>query len=188
MGIYEETEIRFLVAGHTKNVCDSAFGHIKRHFRRTDVLIPSQMNILINSSSSRSVCIPAPSVDWADWKRILQEFFRLPNELRILKHHIFQFTSLHPGILTTREFSDSTHFETHNLLKRYITPEPAKINTRWGTKSSNFKSRWPLLETVKSAKEGNRKRYLEKYICEKYYPSDESFRSNYFASGKLDQS
>ncbi len=78
MGIYEETEIRFLVAGHTKNVCDSAFEHMKRHFQRTDVLIPSQMNILVNSSSSTSAYIPAPSVELVDWKVFYKNFSGYP--------------------------------------------------------------------------------------------------------------
>lgn len=47
-GLYSEIELLFLVSGHTKNICDIAFGHIKRKFHRTPVRVPADRCELIN--------------------------------------------------------------------------------------------------------------------------------------------
>lgn len=38
--LYDVVELRFSIPGHTKNVCDGASDHIKRDFRKSEVLVP----------------------------------------------------------------------------------------------------------------------------------------------------
>lgn len=42
-----------MVSGHSKNDCDSLFGHVKRSFREKDVITPAdKMNVISESSRS----------------------------------------------------------------------------------------------------------------------------------------
>lgn len=41
--LYESAELFFMIPGHTKNVCDSSFWHVKRLYRSRNVLHPQQM-------------------------------------------------------------------------------------------------------------------------------------------------
>lgn len=83
LGSFEEVQYCFLVAGHTKNVCDGSFGHIKREFRRSSALYPAQMHRLIETCSTGIQCITSKEVKWLTWKTILSSYFKLPTEFRI---------------------------------------------------------------------------------------------------------
>lgn len=68
IGMFDEAELNFLIAGHTKNECNGAFGCIKRALRKTNVKSPKQMRDLINSSSVRATAIKPGDVQWILWK------------------------------------------------------------------------------------------------------------------------
>lgn len=51
VGLDDRIDRYFLIAGHTQNVCDGAFGHVKRRFRKSDVHVPAEMNEVIEKSS-----------------------------------------------------------------------------------------------------------------------------------------
>ncbi len=92
-GHFKTIELRFLVAGHTKNTCDGVIGHIKKKFRKSEVLVPEEMNQIIDDSSTTNSVVYCRNVRWKDWKSILSEFFRIPNELKINQYHVFRFES-----------------------------------------------------------------------------------------------
>ncbi len=71
MRYFETVELRFLVARHTKKVCDGVFGHIKREYRRKSVLVPCDMNKLIEDSCDQARFVNSSSVLWQRWKIIL---------------------------------------------------------------------------------------------------------------------
>ena len=33
LGFHDNIDLNFLIVGNTKNVCDGAFGHVKRHLK-----------------------------------------------------------------------------------------------------------------------------------------------------------
>lgn len=55
--IFEEFELKFLIAGHTKIVCDGAFWLVKKEFQRTEVLVLEQMNDVIRANASNTDCV-----------------------------------------------------------------------------------------------------------------------------------
>lgn len=67
MGFEDEVVLYFLVAGHTKNVCDGTFGHVKRNILKTDAITPAQMMDVVKSSSKSTQCVPGNYVKWLDW-------------------------------------------------------------------------------------------------------------------------
>ncbi len=46
--------------------------------------------------------------------------------------------------------------------------------------NEHFRLTWPSLESVPSAKEGNRKAYLLKYVCNQYFGQDTAFCRKFF--------
>ncbi len=97
MRYFETVELWFLVAGHIKNVCDGVFGHIKREYRRKSVPVPYDMNKLIEDSCDQARFGNSSSVRWKRWKIILEELFKIPGELKITQHQVFQFRASIPG-------------------------------------------------------------------------------------------
>eukprot|EP00171_Calliarthron_tuberculosum_P003201 IDg3201t1 len=112
----------FLVAGHTKNVCDGAFGHVKEDLGKQRAF--------------------ADGNDYADWNKALT---------RLLL------------------------FQQRNSLVEW------KRIIGWQRIPCSFNLRWSPLCDVPSAKEGNRKQYLQVNILNKYYPNDNEMKKNYFA-------
>ena len=58
-----QVDLFFLIAGHTKNLCDGAFGHVKRRIKVRDVHTPQEMMNVIEDSSNTTKCIPSANVD-----------------------------------------------------------------------------------------------------------------------------
>ena len=55
VGLDDEVILYFLIPGHTKNVCDGSFGHVKRNLLNNDVLVPKDMmNVIIGSVKSNN--------------------------------------------------------------------------------------------------------------------------------------
>ncbi|PXF42478.1 hypothetical protein BWQ96_07787 [Gracilariopsis chorda] len=91
MDLNDSIELCFFIAGHTKNVCDGAFGHVKRRLNQTNTHMTSDMMSFIENSSSTTKCVPSVHVDWKDWKSMLSSQFRIPSGLAITKFHVFTF-------------------------------------------------------------------------------------------------
>ena len=51
IGMFDEIHLSFLVAGHTKNMCDARFALIKRKMRDTEALVPAHMHQIIATAS-----------------------------------------------------------------------------------------------------------------------------------------
>lgn len=75
--------LTFLVAGHTQNVCDGAFGFIKRRLRRTNVLCAADMRKVIDNGTSSTVAISGADVKWVNWKEFLAGVFMTPTDCTI---------------------------------------------------------------------------------------------------------
>lgn len=85
--------LRFLVCGHTKNVCDGSFGHVKGLFRRTDVRTSANMMRVIDDSSKTTVGIPSVGMQWRNWKKILEYYFTIPPSFALSQYHEICFDS-----------------------------------------------------------------------------------------------
>lgn len=80
-----ETEIKlnFLVAVHTKNQCDSAFGHVKRALKQADVLCSNDMMRVRERSASTNHGAYSVGVKWFDWKMFLTACLRLQHRFEL---------------------------------------------------------------------------------------------------------
>lgn len=75
---YKTVVVRFLITGHTRNRCDSAFGMVKQRLKSRDVNFPSGMMACMDDSSASAVIIGTSDVQWVEWKALLNVHFILP--------------------------------------------------------------------------------------------------------------
>ena len=50
MGIYDTVEIIFLIAGHTKNICDRRFKDLEKELHKSDIFSMRKLLELMNNS------------------------------------------------------------------------------------------------------------------------------------------
>lgn len=183
MEIFDDVRLCFLVSGHTKNVCDGAFGNIRKRFCFTPVHFPSEMNKLINDSSDTTKFMHSYSVDWVGWKKVLQTIFTVPAGLKISTCHVFLFNKSSPGSVSTKSFSTSENLKVFKILKSSLSPSAAASQAAALLKETSFKTTWPRLQDIPSVKESNRRAYLLRYVCEQNFPTSDSFVEKFFSSG-----
>eukprot|EP00171_Calliarthron_tuberculosum_P002461 IDg2461t1 len=180
--VFDEVCLHFLVAGHTKNVCDGTFGNVKKLFRARNVYTPKDMMQILEEGASNSIPIGARSVCWMDWKRLLDQYFKYPSNLKITHNHIFTFKSESPGFIETKEYASTTTPKRFYLLQSAYDAALTG-NVIRDIKRKAFRSIWQALSDVPSAKEGNRAAYLLKNVLEKYFLGDNMMHTRYFQSG-----
>ena len=172
-----------MVAGHTKNVVDGAFGHVKRRLKFNDARCPSEMMALIETSSSSTVCIPSTRVDWILWKEFGDKYFKIPSGCMITKFHAFRFCSEEPGVMFAKEFSRSEEEQRFHILRRGVALESFRAATvKLGAWDDLRASIVPLVE-VRSAQHGTRHGYLVHNVVNRYYANDQAMQKAFFEDG-----
>ncbi|PXF44968.1 hypothetical protein BWQ96_05268 [Gracilariopsis chorda] len=83
----------FLVAGHTKNRCDAAFGLVNQRLKQFNVFSPRNMMKVIDESSVSNSFVCATDVEWIDWTRVLKRYYTVSNHFKLSKFHVFKFLS-----------------------------------------------------------------------------------------------
>eukprot|EP00171_Calliarthron_tuberculosum_P021560 IDg21560t1 len=85
--------LHFLVASHTKNNCDGAFGMVKRKLKQRNVVCPSEMMKVIDEIALNNEVICSETIRWVDWK----------------------------GVVEAKELTSTTDWKQVNLLKKGIS-------------------------------------------------------------------
>ncbi|CAG2190974.1 unnamed protein product [Mytilus edulis] len=108
-GLHKTINLHFMIAGHTKCLCDACFGMLK--FRKSDVNTVSQLVKIVDNSAkcNRSEVFnenddDENSLKWYRWDNFFTKYFK---PLRgIGKFHHFRFTSDEVGVVFARETLD----------------------------------------------------------------------------------
>jgi hypothetical protein len=99
LGWYENVYLHFMIPGHTKFICDSFFGLIKKTYRDRRINIDGDIVNAVNDSSQYNeaiICDSDLGWKWHDFNSLFKNHFRnLPN---IKKYHHFHFSSLENDI------------------------------------------------------------------------------------------
>lgn len=104
---YKTVSLYFMIPGHTKNICDSSFGNVKRLYRKRNVLHPGDMMSVIEESSKTSRCIPSRNVKWQDWRSLLEKQFKVPSNFKITAFQSFTSKMHAPGKLFVKKLHNS---------------------------------------------------------------------------------
>ena len=163
--------LKFLIAGHTKNFCDAAFGLCKRAIKRKDILTPKHLIAAYEESSTCNIVETVDNITFYNWKEFLGQFF--DKKLKgINAHHEFKFQKNQPGRVYFKELDNNDEWESKDLFKPGITVEDLlfpqnnnyKVLSDFIIPAEDYK-----LENKKGTAKLNRKQYLDKDIVNKYF-------------------
>ena len=111
VGLHEDIELSFMVAGHTRCLVDGCFGMVKRKYRRSDCDTISELAQVVNESAKcnkaqlvRNQTTRDMAVKWYSWDTHLGQFFKPLKG--ISKFHHFEFSKKKPGYVLAREHAD----------------------------------------------------------------------------------
>ena len=105
LGLYNRINIAFLVAGHTKNVCDRLFNLLKYVYRKTDVFLFDQLVSVLNNAEDVTA-VHVEMADFKDWDGFEDQIYNPPKSGTVHKTHLFMFDNAKPGIIRTQETAD----------------------------------------------------------------------------------
>jgi hypothetical protein len=137
-GLSDHIELHFMIAGHTKCVCDQRFGSIKSKLKITDVWTPTEMSSCIASATKDIKIIEAPSVRWQNWKTLLNDIFDQKEVTRITSFQSFQFSRSYLGQLQCRVNSmDELHPPEYMWRYPKSISEVKTITEAWNQSSKS---------------------------------------------------
>ncbi|PXF45203.1 hypothetical protein BWQ96_05033 [Gracilariopsis chorda] len=119
----DEITLRFLLAGHTKNRCDAAFGLVKRRLKKFDVFSPGDMMKILEESSTSNKAVNAKDVSWFNWKELLRQFYKVPTDFKLSTYHVFRFSHVNPEIVMVKHFSSDASWLSFKLTKRSVSSD-----------------------------------------------------------------
>eukprot|EP00977_Amphora_coffeiformis_P029354 scaffold40233_cov191-Amphora_coffeaeformis.AAC.1 len=118
--LYKRINVSFLVAGHTKNICDRLFNLLKLNYRQSNVYCAAQLLQVLNTSAD----VTAVGVDhthFYDWDAFEDTIYRKIKSGTVTRTHLFEFDASRPGVLVTKDtvLADSFGSE-QNLVKKMV--------------------------------------------------------------------
>ena len=147
--VFKTVEAVFLVAGHTKNVCDRLFKELKRGFHYKNVYTMNQLMSVCNISGSITP-IQCTSNNFFDWDTYLDRIYSRPAPGTINKNHIFKAVGTKPGVLITEIIKGQDSKEQNLIkLKKNATGGQKAARTRIINSKKIKKEKRPGLREIK---------------------------------------
>jgi hypothetical protein len=169
----EEINVRFLIAGHTKNFCDASFGLLKRSIRDQQVLTPAECIARFEVSASCNKVADTKSVVWYDWKAFLNQYYD-KKIIDIGAMHLFRFQKDTPGIVQYKMKEADTLWQHLSLFKAGVTTVPYYL------RPSRMAPAAYSLESHQLAPNLTRKQYLDQMATELFVGDFEQAKHIYF--------
>lgn len=182
LGLNETIFLRILVAGHTKNVDDVSFGHVKRKLKTSDTRTTAEMMIIVADSSANLHCMAAANILWRHWKDYLQPFIKMPCNFRFTKYHVFCFDSIHRADCT-RKYLRSQKWRLRLIFQSGVSVSSVRVQGH--AVFSDLQHRAPFLQLKenKFTQKVPRHGYLMHKIIDRYYAGDKQIKEDFVSDG-----
>ena len=115
MGIYKTVIVLFLIAGHTKNICDRRFKDVKKECHHSDIFSMTKLIELMNRSEHVIAILVTHEVFY-NWNVRLDKVYRPLKTNTTYKNHVFTGNDASPGELMTQRVHTSAS-EAQFLVK-----------------------------------------------------------------------
>jgi len=126
VGLHDSVTMSFMLVGHTKFSPDWCFGLLKQKYKRVYVSCLQDIVDVVNMSADVNTAQQVGSQDGEvivptyDWSTFLGEHFRMKSY-----HHFI--SSSTPGVITLKQFSDSTSTNFRILVDDRWAPTPVEL-------------------------------------------------------------
>lgn len=155
-GLQSEVEMSFQESGHTKNMVDRASSRIKRKLKTTNARKPIEMINVVNTSSASIYGIHSANVVWLIWKKVFEQYFKIPSSFHIMKYHIIRFKSEEPGVLHVKDFLFSSAEREFQIMQTGMTAVVIRSIPQSILHDAQYRSIFTPLLPVKSSQQGTR--------------------------------
>ncbi|KAG7373065.1 hypothetical protein IV203_033789 [Nitzschia inconspicua] len=123
MGYFRTVNMLFLVAGHTKNVCDRLFNNLKREYHNAQVFTFDQAVEILGRSQHVHVWKIDPQNDWKKYGDFLRQLYvtLAEEKLSIANNHIFcaewseEHVTVNTGKLCHHQLTSSSPYSHNNI-------------------------------------------------------------------------
>ena len=102
---HRKINLHFMIAGHTKCLCDSCFGMLKKKYRRSEVDGIEQLEQVVEQSAKSNTVSRCGEFQWFSWDAFFNRYFKPVKGIG--KFHHFMFTAEEPGILYAKQKRDA---------------------------------------------------------------------------------
>lgn len=187
-GRFKSVQLCFMIPGHTKNVCDGSFGHVKRKYRSENVLHPGEMMKVISNSAKNTECVPSVAIDWMKWRDLLVMYFKVPSSFKITRYQIFESREDSPGELFAKALHDSETEEKFSFLSlNCCEAQLVAEHIDRDLKQNSFKKGWKGLSEIPVSNKLSRRMYLEKSVLHPLFPGQEEFKKLFLSNGTSEE-
>lgn len=173
--IVDEVVLHFMVAGHTKNAADGAFGLVKRAVKTADILTPQDVHRVLATCSDSVRGVPSTAVKWTRWKEVLEHYFSGTIHLLTRMHRL----TFGPGGVVLAQRLSSSKPTAYNLLKQGT--DPAELKT-WEARARDLRSPIKPLSEMRQG-DMNRREYLQKHVINRVFAKVPGMSERYFGDG-----
>nr|XP_034309101.1 uncharacterized protein LOC117683615 [Crassostrea gigas] len=120
-GRHKEIKLHFMIAGHTKCLCDSCFGMLKKKFRRSEVNGIDELETVVENSAKCNTVVRfggnGNGLQWYGWDVFFNTHFKPLKGIGKFQH--FRFTADEPGVVFAKHTLDSPEVRI-NLFKERV--------------------------------------------------------------------
>jgi len=158
---YKKIQLLFLIAGHTKNICDSSFSRMKNVvYRRNIYDYTTLLGILQAELKNISIFPVTAQCHFKRWGEFLDKTFKKNLEPgSIMKYHCFYFDETNDLTVTSKVYVDDPKTQSQRLVdKRLININKEKRRLRRSS-PGNKKLNQALKDKIT----------CEVFACYKYY-------------------
>ena len=121
-GFYKKVNACFLVAGHTKNICDRMFNLLKLRYRQSDIYSFPQLVEVLNVANNVT-CVRVVVDDFMDWDSFQDKTYKKIVTGTVTRTHLFQFNVKRPGIMVTRDTAALISHSAEQDMRKKMKPE-----------------------------------------------------------------
>lgn len=126
IGLDNSITLASMLAGHTRNVVDSASSHVRRMLKTQH--FKTRCNTMDKSRWTRAPTLSIPSfqVAWRLWKLKFEAFFKMPCSFSIPEFHIFRQGKYAPGVSFGKYFLFALMKKKFNIFTSGIDKETVR--------------------------------------------------------------
>eukprot|EP00977_Amphora_coffeiformis_P002610 scaffold490_cov186-Amphora_coffeaeformis.AAC.1 len=122
IGLYKKINICFLVAGHTKNICDRLFNMLKYKYRKSNCYSTEHMLQILNTAEDVTAVAALPT-DFFEWDAYEERIYRRLKPGTVNRTQLFLYDSTKPGILRTQDFAGADSNFHEQDIRKFSTKE-----------------------------------------------------------------
>lgn len=129
LGLYRKVNVAFLVAGHTKNICDRLFNLLKLVYRKSNLYGMTGLLSVLDTAEDVTAVGVSPS-DFHDWDALEDKIYKSLTTGTVNRTHLFQYNIGRPSILVTRDTAALSSYSAEQNLRKKMDEETRKTIIR----------------------------------------------------------